>query len=277
LVDNASSDGSGSDLGRTFPSIQLLRQGSNTGYAGGNNAGIRFALSQGAEYILVLNNDVVVDPHFLEPMIQVFHRFTDVGIATCLVYYQGQRKRVFAAAGRFSSILCTGINKGGYLFPNQYTKHERLTDFACGVLMLIHRSVFEDVGLFDESYFMYFEDVEFSRRVIKSRNIAFTPFGIAYHKSGGGKGIRFYTELYLYFHTRNRIRAFQDDPIAYRGYVVVFTLLNTMMKSVLILTRLFGHRSNAMRQLSALWKGLWEGIRSRKQDHELRATIYESK
>lgn len=260
LVDNASPDGSGSDLAHTFPSVPMLRQGSNTGYAGGNNAGIRFVLAQGAEYILVLNNDVVVDPHFLEPMLDVFRRLPNVGIATCLVYYQGAEGDVFSAAGKFSRFLCTGMNKGKMFATHDYKKKDCLTDFACGVLMLVHRSVFEAVGLFDERYFMYFEDVEFSRRVLKRYNIAFTPLGIAYHSSGSGKEVRGYTDLYLYYHTRNRIWVFHNDSAAYRAYVIGFTIVNTFVKSFIILTNIVTHRYEVSKRLSALWRGLRDGI-----------------
>lgn len=260
LVDNASPDGSGSDLERTFPTIPLLHQASNTGYAGGNNAGIRFALTHGAEYVLVINNDVIVDPHFLEPMMSVAERLPSVGITTCLVYYQGTEKSVFSAAGKFSYLLCTGINKGSYIGALRNTTKECLTNFACGVIMLVSRKVFETVGFFDETYFMYFEDVEFSRRVLERYNIAFTPFGIAYHRSGGGRGIRSYTELYLYYHTRNRIWTFRRDSRLYRTYVLSFTILNTLVKSIIVSTNIVWGRERVSRQLRALWGGLRDGI-----------------
>ena len=262
-MDNASTDSSGLGLARAFPSIPLLQQSQNMGYAGGNNAGIRFALGQGAEYVLIINNDVVVEPGFLESLLSVGTRLVNVGVSTGLVYYQEQDHRIFSAAGSFSYLLCTGVNKGSRIAPSRRASKECLTKFACGVLMLVRREVFETVGLFDESFFMYFEDVEFSRRVLKHFNIAFTPSAVAYHKSGGGTKMRDYTPLYLYYHTRNRIWTFRKDVALYRLYVIGFTMLNVVFKSIVLATNVVSDRKRAAEQITALWKGLRDGVTSK--------------
>jgi hypothetical protein len=102
LVDNGSPDGSGERLKEEFSRIPIILLKENTGYAAGNNAGIRYALEQGADYVLVINNDVVVDSGFLEPMLNITETQPDVGIVTCKVFYQSAPNEIFSAAGRMN-------------------------------------------------------------------------------------------------------------------------------------------------------------------------------
>ena len=259
LVDNGSPNNSGDRLKSDFPDIHTIILKENTGYAAGNNAGIRFALEQGSDYVLVINNDVVVDSRFLEPMVSILENHSDVGIVTCKVYYQSAPQEIFSAAGKMNWLLCTGVNKGSHLKSLQKTDAECFTDFACGVLLLMRATMLKTEGLFDEKYFMYFEDVEFSRRVLRSYKIAYTPEGIAYHKSGGGKGWRSYSELYLYYHTRNRFWVFQDDILLYRIYVFIFSLMNVLIKTIFILFNIIRDSRRMVQQLLSLWKGFRDG------------------
>ncbi len=260
LVDNGSPDGSGERLKKEFPSIPIILLNENTGYAAGNNAGISFALKNEAAYVLVLNNDVIVDSGFLEPMVDIAEKNVDVGIVNCKVYYQSAPKEIFAAAGKMNWWLCTGVNNGNLVKSLQNNDVHCFTDFACGVLMLMKRSMLEAKGMFDEKYFMYFEDVEYSRRILKNYKIAYTPLGIAYHKSGGGKGWKTYTQLYLYFHTRNRFWVFKNDPFLYRLYVFIFSFVNIIMKTLVISSNISQDRHRVIMQIKSLWSGFIDGL-----------------
>jgi GT2 family glycosyltransferase len=259
LVDNGSPDGSGEQLKEEFSRIPIILLKENTGYAAGNNAGIRYALEQGSDYVLVINNDVVVDSGFLEPMVNIAEKQTDVGIVTCKVFYQSVPYEIFSAAGKMNWLLCTGVNNGSHLKAFQKNNTECFASFACGVLLLMRATMLKSEGLFDERFFMYFEDVEFSRRILRSYKIAYTPHGVAYHKSGGGKGWRSYSELYLYYHTRNRFWAFRDDSLFYRMYVFLFSLMNVLLKSFFILFNLMSNRYQTIRQWRSLWRGFVDG------------------
>ncbi len=263
LVDNASTDDSADRLRRAFPRLTLLQSPTNTGYAGGNNLGIRHALEAGAEYIMIMNNDVVVTPGFPGPMVEVLQNDPSAGVVTCKVFYNDRPTVVFAGAGRFNRWICTGMNKGGYL--ERRTKNDRpgYADFIPGVLFLARREVFETAGLFDERYFMYFEDVEFSRRVVSRYRVAYTPHATAYHKSGGGTAVRNYTSLYNYYHTRNRLLTFAGDPWFYRWYVVGFSLMNIGMKTLLQFPNVLGRDGDG--QISALWRGFRDGLRMMRE------------
>ncbi|MDP2207349.1 MAG: glycosyltransferase family 2 protein [Bacteroidota bacterium] len=264
LVDNGSPDDSGLRLKAEFPNLPIILIEENTGYAAGNNLGIRFAVEKGTDYVLVINNDVIVEPTFLEPMVNSAEKQSAVGMVTCKVYYQSVPNEIFSSAGKMNWWLCTGVNKGNYLKFMQKAESLCYTDFACGVLVLMRNSMLEEAGLFDEKYFMYFEDVEYSLRISSKYKIVYVPSAVAYHKSGGGKGWLNYTELYLYYHTRNRIWAFETEPWYYRFYVIIFTVLISAIKSLVILINLFNYPRKTPKQLWAIWQGLRDGILAKK-------------
>jgi GT2 family glycosyltransferase len=258
IVDNGSVDESVQKFEKAFSSIPLLRRVVNAGYAAGNNAGIKYALDHNADYILIINNDATVEPDFLNHLVEYAEKNPKVGVLNARVFFPGANE-IFSAAGRFNKFLCTGQNKGGMRVKKNETEIIKKVDYVCGVLMLIRSEVFRNVGLLDEKYFMYFEDLEFSRRVLKKYEMAYIPQSIAYHKSGGGKGWHSYTPLYLYYHTRNRILVFQEDMFLYRVYVWIFTLINSIAKSAVILLKLIDGPRRTKDQLKALWQGFIDG------------------
>ena len=260
LVDNNSSDGSAAKLREAFPSLPLIVSPHNSGYAAGNNAGILFALEQGAEYVLILNNDVVVDKDFLFPLLELMQQDSRIGVASGKIFYYGNRERVFYAAGRFSKLFCTGLN-----FPRDFLltvdiDSSSFVDYVCGCMLLVRREVFVDLGLFDERFFMYFEDIEFSRRVAKQFFLAYVPQSVIYHKCGAGLKWRSLTEVYLYYHTRNRLWVFRNDQILYRLYVGLFTISNALAKACAVSLNLVSDRKKAVRQLLAITKGIKDGF-----------------
>jgi GT2 family glycosyltransferase len=260
LVDNASQNGSVEELARAFPDLPLLIQPTNLGYAGGNNAGIRFALTMNVDYILISNDDVVVTKGFLEPMVGMMERDKGIGIVSPKVFYSSSPQEVFAAVGEFNSWFCTGMDKGRDEEACRSTTLECDVNYVPGVLLLARREVFETVGLFDERFFMYFEDVEFSRRVRTRYRMAYTARSVAFHKGGAGKGWINYSELYLYYHTRNRIWAFRSEGWEYRLYVVLFTLSNAIAKAIIVSLNYFSDPRKTMRQWKAVCNGFLDGL-----------------
>ena len=193
-------------------------------------------------------------------MVNVAEKKPDVGIVTCKVYYQSSPAEIFAASGKMNWWLCAGVNQGSHIKIFQKSEEERYSDFACGVLLLMRKEMLDLKGMFNEKYFMYLEDVEYSRRILPEFKIFYTPLGIAYHKSGGGKGWRTYTELYLYYHTRNRIWAFQSDPFLYRCYVMIFTFCNASLKSMVFLSNIWNDYHRVVGQIQSLWRGFGDGF-----------------
>lgn len=260
IVDNGSTDGSAEKLRQAFPHLKIIRLQKNLGYAAGNNAGIKFALAQGAAYILVINNDVVAEKDFLSPMVELAERMPEIGVVTCKVCYLSNPKQIYAAGGTFSRWLCTGINDLQWQFddPERNIKdREREISFAPGCLMLIRSVVFERAGLLDERFFLYVEDLEFSRRVGNHFRMIYTPRGKVYHKSGAGTSWASYTPTYLYYHTRNRLWVFRNDALLYRAYVFLFSLMNALAKTLVLWQR---KPADSRQRIRALWRGFRDGV-----------------
>ena len=161
LVDQGSDDGSVEAVRRRFPDVEIVQTGGNTGFARGMNAGIRHALEAGAERILLLNNDTIASPTMLDRLVAQIS--PDVGIAGPAIFYADCPHQIWSAGGGVNRALCetTGNHSRGLPLPASATERA----FLSGCAMLIPRQVFEQVGLFDERFFMYYEDLDLCLRI----------------------------------------------------------------------------------------------------------------
>ena len=142
---------------------------------------------------------------------------------------------------------------------------EREITFVPGCVFLARGAVFEKIGMLDEKFFLYFEDLEFSRRARQHFQLFYAPEGTIYHKSGAGTGWVSYTVTYLYYHTRNRLWVFREDSAIYRIYVFFFTFLNALAKTLALLLASRLERQT-QRKISALWRGVKDGIVARPKN-----------
>ena len=260
LVDNASSDGSGQRLKNAFPNIYSIFSEINRGYGAGNNLGIEKALEEENAYILIINNDVIVEPDFLQPMIQILEDSDNtVGGITCKVLYMHNPTIINAAGGRINNLICTGESLRIGEFDDNIIETTEV-DFLPGMLMLIRREVFETEGLFQEHFFLYFEDLEFSRRLHKKYKLLYTSKGKVYHKCGGGIQYENYTSTYLYYYTRNRFLYYIDSNQLYKLYVTLFSFFNSIWKTYLILKEQIENRHNNVffKKFMSLWRGFFD-------------------
>jgi len=190
LVDNGSSDdtvGAVRALGDTR--VSVLENGANLGYAAGNNAGIRQALSDGADYILLLNNDTLVDPLFVDELLAAMNTDAAVGIAAPKIYFSDPRDQIWFAGGEVhlwrGTARHTGIRE---MDRGQYdTPHD--IDYASGCALFARRAVFERAGLLDPAYQAYFEDTDLC---LRARNagfrIRFVPTAHVWHRISASTG-----------------------------------------------------------------------------------------
>lgn len=205
VVDNGSTDGSQDAIQREFPGVACIALARNEGFTGGNNTGIRRALVQGAGYVFILNNDTVVDPQVLEELLQACND-PKVGIASPKIHFEKNSQTMIWYAGAsidWENIY--GRHRGvDEVDRGQYDTQDE-TGYCTGCAMLVKRSVFEKIGLFDERFFAYYEDADFS---VRARNAGFklvyVPKALVFHKnaaSSGGTG----SKLQEYFIPRNRL------------------------------------------------------------------------
>ncbi|MDD7255908.1 glycosyltransferase family 2 protein [Bullifex porci] len=197
IVDNYSTDNSYTLLVSAYGrcgNIDIIRTPDNLGFAGGNNFGIKYAISKGAEFFLLLNNDTEVDPEFLNKMVC---RIDDLTIISPIIYYYDYPSDVWYGAGHFNRMKCISEN-------GDYTK-ESFVNFATGCCELIPKSVIDKVGFMAEEYFMYYEDADYSLRAISNGiRILFTPEAKVYHKVGKSSGGE-QSKFSIYYNNRNRL------------------------------------------------------------------------
>ncbi|MDO8615949.1 MAG: glycosyltransferase family 2 protein [Dehalococcoidia bacterium] len=165
VVDNGSTEAEGQLLKKEFGGyIHLIENETNTGFAGGANTGIRYALEQGAGYMLLLNNDTVVQPQFLEAMVQAAESTPDVAAVCPRTYFFDRPDVIYSTGGSYSLWRGTARQVGrGRPDRGQFDAPAQ-RDYADGVCMLIPRGAIERVGLLDEDYFAYWEETDWCAR-----------------------------------------------------------------------------------------------------------------
>ena len=198
--------------------VKIIRSEENLGFSGGQNTGIRYAIENGADYVLILNNDTIVDKNLIEELLNAAEKDKDIGIAVPKIYFASGfefhkdrykksdlGKVIWYAGGEMDWKNVIGFHRGvDEVDSGQYDRIEK-TDFASGCCMLVKREVFEKVGFLDEKFFLYYEDSDLCERVRRAGlSIMYSPKAILWHKnagSAGGSG----SELQDYYITRNRM------------------------------------------------------------------------
>ncbi len=162
FVDNASRDGSLERVRARYPEIVVLAQAENLGYGGGNNVGVAWALGQGAQAVLIVNNDVTLAPDTLALLVEALARQPQAGIVGPRVLYRDQPERIWAAGGSLSWRENLTTLRGHGQPDGPLWRAEQPVDYVLGCALLVRREVFEAAGLFDARYFAYTEDVDFA-------------------------------------------------------------------------------------------------------------------
>jgi len=206
VVDNGSKDGSADYLQEQFPSITILRQDHNLGFAGGCNAGIKFALERGMKYLLPLNNDTVVNPDFLSELERVAEEHTRAAMISPKIYFWDPPEQLWWAGGDFS--LWTGIPKSigrRALDLGQFDVGRQLA-WATGCAVLIRCDVLREVGVFDERFSSYAEDLDLSLRVRKAGyEIWYGPTAKLWHMEGAATRKNVGEQMRKFSATRNSL------------------------------------------------------------------------
>jgi GT2 family glycosyltransferase len=158
LVDNNSEDGSFELIKREFSKIILIKNSENLGFSAGNNIGIEYALERGAEYIFLLNYDTEVEKNFLTPLIEIMEEDKRIGIASPIILNE-DGSAIWFSGGKISWLKMKSYHEDDNKKDNYFN-----SNYLSGCAMLIRSEIFQKVGLFDEDYFLYWEDADFSVR-----------------------------------------------------------------------------------------------------------------
>ncbi len=198
LVDNGSTDGSTDFVRQHFPSVTILETGKNLGFAGGSNRGISCATG---EFILTLNNDTIADPRFLEEIIKPVIRDSQIGMCA---------PRMLLPDGRMYSAGITIFRNGSAVDRGIFEPDSGLYDMEeevfgpCAGAALYRRSMLDGIGLFDEDFFLYMEDVDLAFRArFYGWKCVYVPAARVVHFYGGTTGRE--SDLSVYYGNRNSL------------------------------------------------------------------------
>lgn len=205
VVDNDSRDGSPELLREEFgDKITLIMAGENLGFSGANNIGIKKALEDGCDYIVLLNNDTLIDKDLISNMLKASKEENNAVISPKIYYYDN--KDIIWSAGadmkwKKGVTAQRGINKND---DGSYNKREEV-EFGTGCCLLIPSEVIKKVGYLQDDYFLYYEDTDYCMRIReKGFKIVYEPTAVLYHKESASTGGSL-SSLYIYYNTRNRL------------------------------------------------------------------------
>ncbi len=189
---NRQSAESGGNVSGNEASLILIKTGHNLGFAGGNNVGLRYALQQNDfDYVWLLNNDTVVDPHCLARMVDYTSNRLDPSMCGSRLLYYDDPDTIQALGGaRYNKwtglAKSVGLNKDAHeeIEPLQY---EQQISYIMGASWLIPKSFLAEIGLMEESYFLYNEEIDWCVRGNKY-NLCYADDAVVYHKEGRSIG-----------------------------------------------------------------------------------------
>jgi GT2 family glycosyltransferase len=250
LVDNGSSDESSKHLKSEFPEVRLLMSQQNLGFGGGCNLGIEDALRHGADFVLLLNNDTIVDPDFLRILIETGETDPQIGILGPKIYYASDPKRIWFAGGfvRLKSGRFGHFGQGRIDEDGHFAKMEE-TGWITGCALLIKSYVFQEIGFLDSELFAYSEDADFCLRARSAGyKCIFMPDAKVWHKISRTSGAQ--SPFALYLGTRNQlIWISRYVPYPYRIGALAFTLIKKLGRAGLLF---FHHPGSAF----AVFRGM---------------------
>ncbi len=256
VVDNGSTDGSIRLIKTEFPEVMLIETKQNLGFAGGMNVGVCHALEQNAEFVLLLNNDTVAHANMLNHMLE--HADDDIGLIAPVIFYFDEPSRVWSSGGGFNewTLEMTGGHGRNQFLPDSAIER----GFLSGCAWLISRNTFENVGLLDERFFMYYEDLDFCLRVREAGyRLILVPKAHLWHKvsqSTGGEinpTERYYMALSSVMYFRKHMRGVQILLIP------LYRFLSALRWTLKLITK------QEWTSLAAYWRGLFMGWSAKRR------------
>jgi GT2 family glycosyltransferase len=207
VVDNGSKDDSAAKLRSEFHDVTYIQSKENTGFTGGNNLGIEYALKAGCDHVLLLNNDTIVLPGFLEPIVERLESNPKIAAASGKIYYAPQTR-----GGEDKIIWYAGCYRKWHMGYHHYGVEEkdigqfetpREIPYASGCLMLLRGSVIREIGVLSPEYFIYWEEADWCHRARDAGYICmYEPKSVIYHNFTSA-ALGYETAFHMYMQYRN--------------------------------------------------------------------------
>jgi len=187
VVDNASGDGSVELIQKDYPEAVLLTNSYNKGFAGGVNTGLRYAQEQGGRYAALINDDAVAEKDWLEKLVRFMEDNPKAGIAASKII--GAKDNILDSTGECYSVWGLAYPRGrGEKDAGQYDD-QRWIFGASGGASIYRLKLLKQIGLFDEDFFLYYEDVDISYRAqLAGWKVGYVPEAIVHHEIGASSG-----------------------------------------------------------------------------------------
>lgn len=262
LADNGSTDGSLQRLRDADPELHILSFDENLGYAGGNNRAMRHAFGEmGAEWVCLLNSDVVAEPELFNRLLDAAQTLreqghSDIGALGPCVYYRDQPHLVWANGGRIGATAnVTQLIDHGRRAPGGRPADPEPRDYIPGTCLLVSRRAWEVVGDLDESFFCYLEDADWGLRMMSGGfGVFVVPAASAYHalssSTGGG-----YSAGRKYMTAVNSVHFLRKHG-TWRGWAALFFYDVLLWPLVFAKGLLSGHGRAAFAKIQGVYHGL---------------------
>jgi GT2 family glycosyltransferase len=237
IVDNGSVDGSADYIENNYPEFDLIRNKKNMGFAVAVNQGIK---ATDAEYVLLLNNDVVLEMNCVINLVECIKKDLNYfAVSSKMILYQ-ERTKIDDAGDEYTLLGWTkkvGNGKSAELYQN-----EREIFSACAGAAIYRRSIFHEIGYFDENFFAYMEDVDISYRArIYGYKCLYCPKAVVYHVGSGTSGCK-YNTFKIRIAARNNIYVpYKNMPWPQLALNLIFLLTGYLIKYLFFLRKKHGN------------------------------------
>lgn len=205
IVENCSTNDSFEKIKFDEPNIKIIRTNKNLGFTGGNNIGIRYAKEKEFKYIILLNNDTIVESdNPIRLLVEEMEKHSDVTLGTGRIFYFPNKERIWYDGGKLLQWRGMAIHYNYGKNKNDILLNDKIknVDFISGCLMCIRLSDINKLGLLNDNFFMYLDDIEYSARAIKKNlKLLFVPQVVIYHKAMGEEQR---SPNLIYYSMRNR-------------------------------------------------------------------------
>ena len=252
FVDNASTDDSIAFVKKRYPKVTIVQNTSNRGFAGGNNDGLKFAKG---DYILLLNNDTWSPPDFLKNFIKAFDELPKAG---CI-----QSKMVLLRDPQKTDLVGAYWTDSSFLYYYGFGKDANLPQYNKpmpfftnkGASVMIPRKIIDKIGLFDDDFWLYYEETDFCHRVwLAGYECWYWPKAVVHH-AGGGTSIRFDNSLIQFHNFKNKLMSFLKnfETKNLLTIIPVYIILNIFLSIVWLL-------QGKTKHFAALYQSIWWNI-----------------
>ncbi len=230
----------------------IIENQANLGFAGGNNVGLRFTLLQPFKYVWLLNTDTTVKPDALTKLVAEVEANSKIGMCgSTLLYYHAPDTIQTLGGGSINRY--TGAPQHICLFqklqqPISQAEVLKRMDYVMGASMLVTRKFLEEIGLMEERYFLYYEEIDWAERAKGKFILGYAPESVVYHKEGRSVGNqpRAYSDTSVYYMTRSRVKFMRK----FFPKALPIALSRVLMSAAAQCAK------GKLNQAKAIWKGL---------------------